>query len=291
MKLNMLAGLAAATFAAASLAATEAEALAIDFGYTGAAQSWVVPDSVVSIQIEVWGASGYTAQLNAGGEGGYTIGTLSVTPGEILWIVVGGQGLSAGTNPSMPAGGGFNGGGDGLTNSTSNDAYAGGGGGGTDVRQGGDALTDRVIVAGGGGGATGNSGSLGGDGGGLSGETGGSAGGDSFPGGAGGTQTTAGLNGGFGFGGSATLAQTPWNGGGGGGWYGGGTSEAHAGGGGGSSYIGGVIDGEALRGGNVGDGMARFTYEMAAPVPAPAAGLLLAGGIAALGVLRRRKAA
>ena len=48
MRLNAMAGLAAAAIAAGSLAATEARALVVDFGYTGAAQSWTAPAGVFS---------------------------------------------------------------------------------------------------------------------------------------------------------------------------------------------------------------------------------------------------
>ena len=78
----------------------------------------------------------------AGGLGSSAQGILTVTPGDVLNILVGCQGV-AGV-------GGFNGGGNG------GNLAAGGGGGASDVRLNGLAEANRVIVAGGaGGGGTG----------------------------------------------------------------------------------------------------------------------------------------
>ena len=227
------------------------------FNYTGAPQTYTVPAGVNSISIEAYGASGWTGS-NPGGDGGYTYGELSVTPGQDLYIYVGGQGTVA-TGPNVAMGAGWNGGGDGMSNSTG--SYVGGGGGASDVRTDLNAnpmdptsLGTRVIVAGGGGGSTNNSGAYGGDGGGAVGQDGGQT--VAYPVGTGGTQSAGGAAGGsFGQGGDAIpFSMTPWNGAGGGGWYGGGVSTAHCGGGGGSSYIGGVTAGTMTQGVNTGDG-------------------------------------
>ena len=119
------------------------------FNYTGAMQTFTVPAGVTSITIETYGAgggsgangssAGTTTNLGGvGGKGSKAKGTLSVTPGQILNIFVGG----AGATPTA----GFNGGG------TGGNANSGGGGGASDIRSPGSAAADRIIVAGGGGG-------------------------------------------------------------------------------------------------------------------------------------------
>jgi hypothetical protein len=226
------------------------------FTYTGSVQIFDVPSGALSVFIEAEGAKGWSAS-NPGGEGGFSSGTLTVTPGGELYVYVGGQGQIS-PSPYVPDGAGWNGGGLGQNNSSG--SSAGGGGGASDVRLihsvdplNLTSLESRVLVAGGGGGATSNGDARGGDGGGLTGENGGQHGSNHY--GLGGTQSSGGdSGGGFGYGGNAEVWMTPWNGGGGGGWYGGGVSTAHSGGGGGSSYAGGVIGGIVERGGNNGAG-------------------------------------
>ncbi|MGC2407825.1 MAG: glycine-rich protein [Candidatus Cybelea sp.] len=87
------------------------------------------------------GADDYGTRLYAG-LSGLIAATIVVTPGETLAISVGGSGRLASE-------GGFNGGGERGCNGSQ---CTGAGGGASDVRQGGNALTDRVIVAAGGGG-------------------------------------------------------------------------------------------------------------------------------------------
>lgn len=221
------------------------------FVFTGAVQTYTVPVGVTAIQIECWGAQGGSATgLDGvpapGGLGGYSIGELGVTPGQVLQVYVGGAGASFGA-------GGFNGGGQAATN------YGSAGGGGSDVRIGAYAFADRVIVGGGGGGgAFGSYGNAGGHGGGLVGGTGSSGGG--FTAGTGGTQVAGGAAGccyGAAIGGTFGLGASPGdyhNAGGGGGWYGGGSGAGHAGAGGGSSYIAGVVAGSTLTGVRSGNG-------------------------------------
>ena len=74
----------------------------IMFAYTGAVQQYVVPAGVTSVTIESWGAQGSlnSASTGSGGQGGFASGELTVTPGEVLEIYVGGAD-------------GFNGGGEG----------------------------------------------------------------------------------------------------------------------------------------------------------------------------------
>jgi hypothetical protein len=204
------------------------------FNFTGAPQSFTVPAGVTALQVDARGSRGTLFIMsNPPGTGGRVQATLPVTPGEVLTIMVGGEGnWFAGT-------GGFNGGGGG--------AY--GGGGASDIRRG----SLRVIVAGGGGGGGldggggGNGGGLnGGDGTGTCGVGGGggtqAAGGAAGAGGLGGPPGTAGSSGTGGDGAIAPLAIA--GGGGGGGYFGGGGGGACAtvwggsggGGGGGSSY-------------------------------------------------------
>lgn len=225
------------------------------FNYTGYVQTFDVPSDATSVFIEAEGAKGWSAS-NPGGEGGFSSGTLTVTPGDELYVYVGGQGQIS-PSPYVPAGAGWNGGGLGQNNSSGD--YAGGGGGASDVRlvHSEDplnltSLESRVMVAGGGGGATSNGGAHGGNGGGATGGIGGDCGHHFGTGG--GPAGGGDFGGGFGYGGNAEGWMTPWNGGGGGGWYGGGVSTAHCAGGGGSSYIGGVDDGIMEQGGNNGNG-------------------------------------
>lgn len=221
------------------------------FTFTGAVQTYTVPAGVTAIQIECWGAQGGTGTgfdgvEGTGGLGGYSIGELAVTPGQVLEVYVGGAG-------DMFGPGGFNGGGQAGTN------YGAAGGGGSDVRVTPFGFGDRVIVAGGGGGgAFGSYGNPGGHGGGLVGGTGSSGGG--FTAGTGGTQVAGGVAGccyGAATGGGFGLGASPGdyhNAGGGGGWYGGGSGAGHAGAGGGSSYIDGVTSGSTTAAVRTGDG-------------------------------------
>jgi len=206
------------------------------FNYTGAQQTFTVPAGVTTISVDARGGQGYGCSTC--GYGGRVQCNYSVTPGQTLYVYVGGMGTETT--------GGFNGGGTGG----SNDNYAGGGGA-SDIRSGGTALGNRIIVAGGGGGSGSNCGQWtaeGGLGGGL---TGGSgcvfSCSDCQYTGSGGTQSAGGIagptshgsctdnhDGTLGNGGSNTGG---YGTGGGGGYYGGG-SGCFEGAGGGSSYTG-----------------------------------------------------
>ncbi len=212
------------------------------FAYTGAVQTYLVPGGVFSLSIDMKGAAGGTSQCSAvPGYGGRVQCTLATTPGQTLYIYVGGQGTnSANTCCSyVHYNGGFNGGGYGVD-------YGSGGGGATDIRTVLGDLTTRQVVAGGGGaGGYDWCSEKGGDGGGLTGKNGNDISPTTYTAsysGAGGSQTTGGLgatngpaqNGGFGFGGNG-YASYYYCSGGGGGYYGGGGSY-YGSGGGGSSY-------------------------------------------------------
>jgi hypothetical protein len=238
------------------------------FRYTGHRQSFIVPKGVEQLQILARGGMGGGPASVGGGLVGRVLALISVTPGEQLFVFVGG----AGSGQS----GGFNGGANGGS-STHCECYGYGGGGASDVRSNGYEVGDRILVAGGGGGNGANGddstdfGGSGGGGGGfhaLSGKdgtgdypgyggVGGSQnnGGSGGPGGSGpsgtgesGSGGSLGAGGDGGGGGSATSGAG--GGGGGGGYYGGGGGgagsgspsrsdkyEAGGGGGGGSSYL------------------------------------------------------
>jgi hypothetical protein len=270
--------------------------------------SWVVPAGVCSVWIDALGASGGDAIapgddndpliVSPGGEGGEAKARIAVTPGETLWVFVGGEGEDTEPVPAtdeyvLAGEGGFNGGGDGGPGGVDpgdeeNGDGAAGGGGASDVRQGGSDLDHRVVVAGGGGGAAVQSepdepGGAGGDGGGEEGDDGqpafgglseqGGEGANESEGGDGGVEPVSGLNGDdgeFGEGGDgagdAANVDSDGGGGGGGGWYGGGggggaddDADDGAGGGGGSGF--GPDDTEFDTGENDGDGEVTISYD------------------------------
>lgn len=239
------------------------------FNYTGSYQSWQVPAGVTAVSVDSRGAAGGPGNYTSGGLGGRIQTTISVTPGETLYVYVGGQG-------GLP-GGGFNGfayGGTLDCNPYCGGASAGGGGGASDIRRGGTALTNRVVVAGGGGGG-GSYGSAqnGGAGGGT---TGGSGVGGQSAGGGGGTQSAGGVAGAggndngvagaLGNGGPGGNGYTG-GGGGGGGYYGGGGSgggtysgSSYAGGGGGGSSYSSGTNTSHTQGFQSGNGSIVLTY-------------------------------
>jgi hypothetical protein len=207
-------------------------------------QTFVVQPGVFSVAVDMYGARGGADynNWNQGGYGGRVQCTLATTPGQVLNIIVGGQGGQGGCCTMGGSGfGGCNGGG-------SEGYYLGGGGGGaSDIRVGGTSVANRVVVAGGGGGAGyyTSSGSAGGLGGGLSGGMGSGYFGTNLGYcGSGGSQTGPGAGGTYCYcpTGSPGVGAVGGNGGGygsgagGGGYFGGGGASYYAGGGGGSSY-------------------------------------------------------
>jgi hypothetical protein len=245
---------------------------------TGAAQSWSAPYDGV-YKFELWGAQGGNGTVT-GAKGGYTYGNIRLNVGETLSLYVGKKG---GNRSSGSRGvGGYNGGGNGGAGGGDTPLGAGGGGGATDVRQGGEAVGDRIIVAGGGGGGCGRgSGSdeqkVGVGGGGIPGAASSSGGDGRGASGAKwnaeGTAHTAGNSSGVGgVGASGNGSCYEGDGGGGGGAYGGladtTTSVATlSGGGGGSSYVdtalftnAGGANGEDATYGRTGDGQIKITW-------------------------------
>ena len=116
------------------------------FQYTGSLQKFVVPNRVTAIQVNAIGAKGGTGgRGQAGGAGANITTTLNVTPGQILYVVVGGfPGQS--TTPKY----GFGGSGGSGTN------YGGAGGGLSGVfTSSSPAVANALVIAGGGGGGAG----------------------------------------------------------------------------------------------------------------------------------------
>jgi hypothetical protein len=220
------------------------------FAYTGAPVTAPIPSCVTSITVDLRGASGGIANVQGstgtGGLGARVQGTLAITAGSSITVYVGGAGDSA--TSSAGGAGGYNGGGSGGNDGA--EGIGGGGGGASDVRIGGDALSDRVFVAAGGGGAGGfNIDGIGGNGGGATGGSGDTDGEQAIAAAGGGTQisggaagsctdascnpTTVGSPGGLGAGGAG--GGNSGGGGGGAGYYGGGGG-APCSGAGGSSF-------------------------------------------------------
>ena len=216
------------------------------FSATGSDQSFTVPSGVTQIQVYARGGGGGSNGYNYGspGKGAYVSATLTVTPGDVLRIVVGNAGSASSTSSTY--GGGARGG--------TTEWWSASGGGASDIRLGGTALADRVIVAGGGGGSAAFA--NGGDGGAPVGSNAlqASSDGTNAQGGRGGTQSAGGAGGNaagggcynnngsagsLGLGGSGATP-SPGGSGGGGGYYGGGGGGGgcnSGGGGGGSSWV------------------------------------------------------
>ncbi|MDB5225606.1 MAG: hypothetical protein JWL87_558 [Candidatus Adlerbacteria bacterium] len=77
------------------------------FSYTGGDQTYTVPAGVTSVLVKAWGAGGGTGCNGGegpGGRGGYTSGTLAVSPGQVLTVIVGQAGTKNG--PRTYGGGG-----------------------------------------------------------------------------------------------------------------------------------------------------------------------------------------
>jgi Glycine rich protein/Abnormal spindle-like microcephaly-assoc'd, ASPM-SPD-2-Hydin len=249
----------------------------VDFTTVGEHQ-FTVPAGVTSVEFAVTGAAGGNSGTSVGGRGATVTGTLTVFPGQLWYVQVGGRGTNATTSSSAIQPGGANGGGQG----------AAGGGGASDIRTLPTAfagsLTSRVVVAGGGGGSAFRSivaqGGAGGDAGAPGVDTSGGAGGGQpgtqAAGGAGGLGTLGGNDGTagvLGFGGAG--GGPNWRaGGGGGGYYGGGGGAGMAscnpcnrnGGGGGGSSLAPADATVALAAAGT-EARVSFTYELAGPQP------------------------
>ena len=240
---------------AIGIAATET------FAYTGADQSFVIPAGITSITACLWGAGGaggypVNGAGGPGAAGGYSEGTIAVTPGETITLVVGGAGnITSGANTHTPVVYGF--GGRGYVGS--HNGAGGAGGGLAGLFRGSVDQSNALIIAGGGAGGGGyfTSNNIAGAAGGLLGLDGGDP-----ESGTGGTQTAGGTAASVQYAGQAGSALQGGNGGhicgGGGAGYFGGAGGGHVGGsgrtasgGGGSSFLGTTTDSSTQAGSNV----------------------------------------
>lgn len=139
-------------------AATTIQPIVVSFE-SGVSKSWTVPAGVTEISVSAIGGRGgdtnniYNENRTLGARGGAVSGTLSVTPGQVIHVRVGGNGgLATIYDPSVVIAGGVNGGRPGTP-----DYYypSSGSGGASDIRAGGTSLSHRILVAGGGGGNAG----------------------------------------------------------------------------------------------------------------------------------------
>ena len=269
-------------------ASTSAGSGSQTFSYTGSIVNFTVPGGVTSINVTAIGATGgiTTGFTPLGGNGAKMVGTITVSPGQILKVLVGGAGAAGATNS-----GGGGGGGTFVTDNSNNPLVIAGGGGGISVNAAGytsigaDAVTTTGGVSGnslsggspnnyglggvGGNGATSYSGGVGacaGNGGGLltNGQANASCCVSTFGlsflnGGAGGPVCVATGNGGFGGGGGGGN-----NGGGGGGGYsgGGGAWNVPTNGGGGGSYNAGTSQSNTAAFNAAGNGSVVITWNL-----------------------------
>jgi hypothetical protein len=261
----------------------------ITMPYLGDYYSWTVPSGINSITVDAYGAQGGKSSCSyntvaSGGLGGRVQATLTTTPGETLYIFVGGQGSSS-SQTSIVSSPGWNGGGKGGYGNGGG-YWGSGGGGATDIRTSISDTSTRILVVGAGGGAscdTNTTADNGGPGGGLVGGSGPTAalgsttsnGGTQSAGGAGITWSTWGpsKSGSLGQGGDAQLTDVSsgqsyinGGGGGGGGYYGGGGG-SWVGGGGGSSYTSPIRASSVTHTQGVRTGNGLITLSYAIPVP------------------------
>ena len=92
-----------------------AQTVSVSFEHTGAPETWTAPPGVTRATFAVFGAQGGGAGSVAGGNGGWAVADLAVTPGAVYQINVGGRGgdgTSGYSNSGSFGGGagGFNGG-------------------------------------------------------------------------------------------------------------------------------------------------------------------------------------
>lgn len=211
----------------------------MNFDYTGSVQTATLAPG--TYKLECWGAQGGNGSSNGnsninavGGLGGYSVGTITLSKTQKVYIYSGGKGQTkSNTGSYSTVNGGFNGGGSNYTCGS-----GGSGGGGSDIRIGTDSLYARVIVAGGGSGTGWTI--KGAAGGGILGLSNYNSSYNSTQT-AGGIAYTSAYNimptaGTFGIGGNGS-GHSEGGSGGGGGWYGGGGAGYTGGSSGGSGYV------------------------------------------------------
>ena len=222
------------------------------FEFTGSLIQFQVPAGITELTITTLGGSGGRSHLGAvGGFAAELTGTFSVTPGNSLVILTGGQGGN-GTGSGGGGGGGGSFVADGLTINAGNLLIASGGGGGggnsfagTNAKVSGSNVPGTGLF-GGGGCSVSSNGSAG-----LEGAQGGFS---PANGGNGGNGSLGGAAGGFGGGGGGSFGS-----GGGGGGYGGGNGGQSKNGFGGSSFNSGTNTSAAIAS-SFGNGRVTITY-------------------------------
>ena len=98
------------------------------FVLTGTAQDFTVPAGVTRLQVVAVGGNGGSSKTDRGGMGAKVAGTLAVTPGQVLNVIVGGNGVGSSRGNTLGMSGGFDGGGAGGTGAAGQDGGEGGGG-------------------------------------------------------------------------------------------------------------------------------------------------------------------
>ena len=112
--------------------------LYVKFSYTGSYQIFSVPSGVTTLTIDAYGAQGVNAEKRTQGYGNRRFSTISVTPGQTLYVYIGGQDATGTEGYS----------GEGTTSIKK--SYIAGGEGATDIRSTLGDITSRLVVAGGG---------------------------------------------------------------------------------------------------------------------------------------------
>ena len=275
------------------------------YSYTGSITNYTVPAGMTLIRISAAGAQGGSSSAGSGGLGAIMTGTFTVTPGQVLKVLVGGSGQNA-SNTGGGGGGSFV-----WDNASSSLLIAAGGGGGAGLSGTTNSGVDAVTTANGTQGRAGvGGGGVGGNGGTAPSHTyyaGGGAGwlsngangnyncggvvsqGGTRPllGGAGGAYSgSAGSNGSGGFGGGGgSQGRCGAVGGGGGGGYSGGGAGSDAGsgaffaGGGGGSFSAGSATSSSVS--NTGNGQVTVTTLCFVPTGGTITGATVACGAGA----------
>jgi Glycine rich protein/Secretion system C-terminal sorting domain len=125
----------------------------ITYSYSGGTVAYTVPPATFSVSVDAQGACGGTNGYYAsGGQGAHISGKIAVTPGEVLYVNVGGVGGNGGFFTAGSGGltGSFVGGGNGASYGFEG---SGGGGGASDIRANGTTIGYQILVAGAGGGS------------------------------------------------------------------------------------------------------------------------------------------
>ena len=143
----------------------KAETVTTVFNYTGSTQTFTVPDGVSSISVTMYGGQGgigggdSQGSPTPGGYRGAVIGSIDVTPGQVITVAVGGGGGEGTSSEGRAPGGtaglnpltGYDGAVGGIAGPEGSSGGGGGGGGATVLR-----IGNSDIVAGGAGGNGGN---------------------------------------------------------------------------------------------------------------------------------------